>query len=184
MRLFGLLIIVSVLFAAPLEAQISLPVGQSTAYDFDKSASFVNFRTYKWVNVPSTEQLDELTAGQLVGTLEVELAKKGLTRTNADSADLYIGYQVATSKKKPSASEVIGASYGSAGGGSASGTASVTTVHSGLLTLLVFDGANKKLIWRGEVSNSIDADGKPEQKQKRLSKTVEKLLSHYPPPRK
>jgi len=184
MRNFSLLAFT--LFAAVLAsaAQLPLPPSQSVVYDFDKNASFLNYKTYKWVSIPSTEQLDELTAGQLVGTIEVELEKKGLTKTEAENADLYLAYQIASGKRKPLQSENIGGSYGSAGGGSASAGVAVTTVHSGQLTLLIYDAASKKLVWRGVVSNAIDAEAKPDKKQSRMSKGIEKLLKNYPPPRK
>jgi hypothetical protein len=166
-------------------AQIPLPPpSQGVVYDFDKNANFLNYRTYKWVAIPSTEQLDELTASQLIGTLQVELEKKGLTRSDSDKVDLYIGYQIATARQKPSPSENIGASYGSAGGGSVSAGATVNIVHFGQLTLLMYDAARKQLVWRGVVSNSIDAEAKPDKKQKRMGEAIEKLLKKYPPEKK
>ena len=184
MRNFSLLAFT--LFASVLAsaAQLPLPPSQSVVYDFDKNTSFLNYKTYKWVSIPSAEQLDELTAGQLVGTIEVELEKKSLTKTQAENGDLYLAYQIASGKRKPLQSENIGASYGSAGGSSASAGVAVTTVHSGQLTLLIYDAASKKLVWRGVVSNAIDPEAKPDKKQSRLSKAIEKLLKNYPPPRK
>lgn len=157
---------------------------QGATYDYDKHASFLNYKKYKWVPLPSTEQLDELTASQLVGTLQVELEKKGLTKTDGDDADLFIGYQIANPKAKPLHSENVGTSYGSVGGVMAGGSANVTTVHSGQLVLDIYDAAKKQLVWRGVVADPIDADAKPDKKQKHLSKAVERLLKNYPPPKK
>lgn len=154
---------------------------QSVSYTFDKNADFSKFKTYKWVTIPSAQQLDELTAGQLVGTLETELAKKGLTKSKTDDADLYIGYQIASGKGKPLSNPNIGLAYGSGvGGNTASAGATTITVHSGQLVLDMYD-ASKKLVWRGVVSHSIDADAKPDKKQKHMDKAVEKLLKDYPP---
>lgn len=148
--------------------------------DFDKKAPFLSYKTYKWVNIPAALQLDELTSGQLIGTLQVELEKKGLMRTDADNPDLYIGYQVAGEKDKTLKNYNIGASYGSVGGGSATGAAAIT-VHSGRLVLDMYDGAKKQLIWRGVTSDPFNANAKPDQRQKRLSKSIQGLLKHYPP---
>jgi Domain of unknown function (DUF4136) len=174
-----------VFFAAGLlsAAQIQLPAYRSVSYDFSRTADFSTYKTYKWVSISNGDQLDELTADQLVGTLQVELGKRGLTRTPDDNPDLYIGYQITNTEQKPLASETIGGSYGSAGGASASAGASMNTVHSGLLTLLMYDNA-KKLVWRGTVSNAIDADAKPDKKQDHMSKGIEKLLKNYPPLKK
>lgn len=151
---------------------------------FANGISFVNYKTYKWVTIPGSEQLDELTSDQLMGTIEVELAKKGLTQTQSDNPDLLIAYQVASGKAKSLKNLSIGASYGSNGGASAGTTGSVTTIHSGELALDMYDAARKQLIWRGLTSNAIEADAKPDKKQKHMTQAIEKLLKHYPPEKK
>jgi hypothetical protein len=173
-----------VVVAMVVQAQISLPPSQSVVWDFDKSANFYNYKTYKWISIPNTEQLDELTIGQLIGTFQVELANKGLTKADSENPDLYIGYQISTGKQKPSSSEKIGASYGSVGGGSASGAVAVTTVHTGLLTLLMYDAQKKQLVWRASVTNAIDADAKPDKKQDHMSRGIQKILKNFPPQKK
>lgn len=42
----------------------------------------------------------------------------------------------------------------------------------------------KQLVWRGVVSNAIDANAKPDKKQKHMDKAIEKLLKEYPPQKK
>jgi hypothetical protein len=165
-------------------SQLQLPTYRSASYDFDRSANFSTYKTYKWVAIANGDHLDELTASQLTGTLQVELQKRGLTKTKEDNPDLFIGYQITNVEQKPSASEVIGGSYGSTGGASASAGVAMNTVHTGLLTLLMYDGAKKQLVWRGTISNAIDIEGKPDKKQDHLSRGIEKLLRNYPPPKK
>jgi Domain of unknown function (DUF4136) len=181
---FGFLVFMLSAVALVAAAQFpQLAPMQGTTYDFDKSANFYNYKTYKWISIPSSEQLDELTIGQLIGTLQVELGKRNLTKAEGETADLYIGYQVTTGKQKPSQSEKIGGSYGSTGA-SGSASATVTTVHTGVLTTLMYDAVKKQLVWRGTVSNAIDADAKPDKKQDHMSMGIEKLLKNYPPPKK
>lgn len=154
---------------------------QSASYSFDKSANFQNYKTYKWVSIPGAQQLDELTADQLMGTLDTELAKKGLKPSQSDKADLYIGYQIARGKLKQLTSSNAGLSYeGETGGSSGTGEAA-TTVHSGQLVLDMYDAGTKKLVWRGAVAHSIDADAKPATKQKHMDSAIQKLLKNYPP---
>jgi hypothetical protein len=151
---------------------------------FANGISFLNYKTYKWVTVPSTEQLDELTSNQLMGTIEVELAKKGLTRTQSDNPDLLIAYEIASGKGKQLKNLSAGAAYGSNDGASAGTTGTVTTIHSGELALDMYDAAKRQLVWRGLISNAIEADAKPDKKQKHMSAAIEKLLKHYPPEKK
>lgn len=158
---------------------------QSVSHSFDKDTNFSKYKTYKWVTIPNAQQLDELTAGQLIGTLDVELAKKGLKKSQSDNADLYIGYQIASGKGKPLSNPDIGVAYGAGVGGNAgAATATTTTVHSGQLVLDMYDSATKRLVWRGVVSHAIDPNAKPDKRQKHMDKAVEKLLKDYPPPPK
>jgi len=158
---------------------VSRAAAQSVVYS-DKRADFYNYKTYKWVPLPDAAPLDELTAEQLTGTLEMELAKKGLSKTQSDSPDLYIGYQIARGNGKQPGK--IGLAYGGGGGGSTgSGTVTTTAVRSGQLVLDIYDASKKQLVWRGAVSNPIDPDAKADKRQKHMDKTVEKLLKDYPP---
>lgn len=158
---------------------------QNASANYDKNLDFSKFKTYKWVNIENAQHLDDLTADQLAGTVETELAKKGLKKSQTDNVDLFIGYQVARGKEKQVSQYNLGATYGSAAGAT-SGTAGATTtvVHTGLLVLDMYDAQTKQLVWRGVVANAIDADAKPEKKQKHMDQGVAKLLKDYPPQKK
>ncbi|HUN61100.1 MAG TPA: DUF4136 domain-containing protein [Candidatus Sulfotelmatobacter sp.] len=157
-----------------------LRTNQDVSVNFDHQAQFAKFKTYKWVPVEGAQHLDDLTADQLVGTLNVALEKKGLKRSE-DKPDLYIAYQIASGNEKKLSQFDLGASYGSGTGASGTGGASTTVVHSGLLVLDLYDVTTKKLIWRGVVSNAFAADAKPDKKQKQMDAAVDKLLKGYPP---
>ena len=67
-------------------------------------------------------------------------------------------------------------------GGPTNTTVQTTTIHIGELALDMYDAAEKKLVWRGEASKTLDEKAKPEKRQKNLQKAVAKLLKDYPPP--
>lgn len=146
---------------------------------FDKKTDFYKYSTYRWISIPNAAPLEELTAGQLTGTLEVELAKKGLTAAHTENPDLYIGYQIVSGRGKKSAK--IGLAYGSGPGGSDASGTTVTTVHAGEMVLDMYDASTKKLVWRGVVSDPVDREAKPDKRQKHMDQTVQKLLKDYPP---
>jgi Domain of unknown function (DUF4136) len=152
----------------------------------DRNTDFSKYKTYKWVNIPSSQKLDDLTADQLVGTLNVELAKKNLKRSDSDNVDLYIGYQILSAAKAKNLNHLsLGGSYGPpAGGASGNAATSTTVVHSGQLILDMYDANTKQMVWRGTVADAIDQNAKPDKKQKRMDKAVEKLLKDYPPAKK
>jgi hypothetical protein len=167
--------------------------GQDVRFDFDKDKDFSKYKTYKWVEIKGAEQPDDLTARQLSAAMDTELTKKGLTRTEDEAADLYIGYQTAIRQEKEFSSYNTGWGYGpgwGAGwygyGGMTSTTTygSTSTVYVGQLDISIYDAAAKQLVWRGAAFKSLDPKAKPEKKQKNITKAVQKLLKNYPPERK
>jgi len=68
--------------------------------------------------------------------------------------------------------------------GSSMTTGETSTIYIGQLSLDMYDHADKKLVWRGSVSKTIDQKAKPDKQQKNLTKAVAKLLKNYPPPQK
>lgn len=159
-------------------------LAQDVNYNFAKDADFSGFKTYKWVDIKGGEQLDQITANQLRSAIEEELATKGLKRTDSDNADLYIGYQVALNHEKEITSYNTGWGYGpgwGAWGAPGISTAQTSTILIGTLALDMYDAANKKLVWRGTATKTIDPNVKPEKREKNIKKAVAKLLKNYPP---
>lgn len=71
--------------------------------------------------------------------------------------------------------------YGGAGGFSTT-TGSTSTIYIGQIAVDMFDVANKKLVWRGLASKTLDPKAKPDKQQKNLTKAMTKLFKNYPPP--
>ena len=168
---------------------VSAAVAQDVRYDFDKDKDFSKYKTYKWVAIKGADQPDGLTSKQITSAIDAELATKGLSKTEADTADLYIGYQTAIGQEKEFTSYNTGWGYGGGwgggwyGGGMASTTTygSTSTVYVGQLDVSMYDPAQKQLVWRGVASKTLDPKAKPEKKQKNVTKAVAKLLKNFPP---
>src|SRR4051812_29636308 len=105
---------------------------QDVRYNFDKNANFASFKTYKWVQIKGATPLNNLADQQVKAAVDAELAKKGLTKSESDTADLYVGYQGAVGQEKEYTSFDSGCGYGpgwyggggdSLGGGAKSGRA-------------------------------------------------------------
>lgn len=173
-----------VLFAA------SYTLGQDVRYNFDKNSSFSTFKTYKWVTLTNAATANDLVEKQIKDAVDAELATKGFTKVDDDSANLYIGYQVAIGQEKQFTSFnsdwgygggwYRGGWYGGTGGMSTT-TGSTSTIYVGQLALDMYDSANRDLVWRGVASKTLDQKAKPEKQQKNLAKAVKKLLKNYPP---
>src|SRR5437667_8839798 len=75
-------------------------LGQDVRYNFDKNADFSKFKTYKWVALKEAPTVNDLVSKQIVDAIDAELATKGLTKVNDDSANLCVGYQVGIGQQK------------------------------------------------------------------------------------
>ena len=182
----------AVLTAAFLLLGVSAAVGQDVRYDFDKDKDFAKYKTYKWVPIKGADQPDDLTSKQVTAAIDADLATKGLTKTDADTADLYVGYQTAIATEKEFTSYNTGWGYGGGwgrgwygAGGMATTTTygSTSTVYIGQLDLSIYDAAQKQLVWRGVATKTLDPKAKPDKKQKNITKAVTKLLKNFPPPK-
>lgn len=171
---------------------VSAAIAQDVRYNFAQDADFSKFKTYKWVSIKNADQVDELTAKQITQAIDAELAKKGLTKTDSDSADLYIGYQTAIHTEKEWNAYNTGWGYGPGWGrggwygdtGMNTATATSNTIYIGQLNLDIYSVATKELVWRGIASKTIDVNAKPDKRQKNIEKGIAKLLGNYPPKKK
>jgi hypothetical protein len=163
-------------------------LAQDVRYNFAAGEDFSKFKTYKWVKISGAQEVNQLAEEQLKASVDAELAKKGLQRTEDDAADLYIGYQAALGQEKQYTSFSSDWGYGPGWGrgwyggmGSSMTTGETSTIYVGQLGLDMYSPAEKKLVWRGSASKTLDAKAKPEKQQKNLQKAVAKLLKNYPP---
>lgn len=162
---------------------------QDVRYNFDKSTDFSKFKTYKWVPIKDAAVANELVDKNIKAAVDAQLAAKGLTKTDADTADLYVGYQGAVGQEKELTSYNTG--WGGAGpgwwrggyygGGSSMTTGQTSTIYIGQIAVDMYDAANKALVWRGIVSKQLDTKAKPDKQEKNLNKAMAKLFKNYPP---
>lgn len=164
---------------------------QDVSYNFDQQADFSKYKTYRWVQVKDAEQIDPLTAQQLTGAIDKQLALKGLTKVEGDAADLAVAYQVAVSKEKQMQtmdSGMYGAGWGPRyyGGyyGGGMSTTTTSTIFVGSVAFDMYDAGSKNLVWRSIASKQIDTKASPEKREKNLNKGAAKMLKNYPPKKK
>lgn len=177
-------------FAALLFASTAA-IAQDVRYNFDKDTNFASFKTYKWVDLKDAAKVDSLRDKEIKESVDAELAQKGLTRTDSDTADLFVAYQAGIGTEKQFTSYNSGWDYGPGwnrggwyGGGGGMTTGQTSTIYTGQLVLDMYDSKNHDLVWRGVVSKTIDPEAKPEKQEKNLNKAVAKLLKNYPPEKK
>jgi hypothetical protein len=139
---------------------------------------FSKYHTYKWVAIEGATQPNQILDTQIKNSIDAQLAAKGLTKTDSDKADLYVGYQTSIDQQKQ------WNAYGMGGGprwGGGMGTATSSVINIGTLVLDMYDPTTKQLVWTGRATKTLDASANQEKKQKNLDKAMQKLLKNYPP---
>jgi len=139
--------------------------------------NFSKYHTYKWVPIEGASQPNQIVDAQIKNAIDSQLSAKGLTKTDADNADLNIGYQVAVDQEKQ-----LNA-YGTGGlrWGGGMGTATQSTISTGTLVLDMYDPSTKQLVWQGRASKTLDPSNNQEKNQKNLERAMAKLLKNFPP---
>lgn len=153
-------------------------LGQDVRTNFMPGTNFAKFHTYRWVNVDGGPHPNQIVDAQIKTSVDSQLAAKGLTKTDAETADLYIDYQISVDQEKQ------WNAYGGGGmrwgmGGMATATSS--TISVGTLVLDMYDPSSKQLVWTGKATKTIDPSKNQDKNQKNLDKAMQKLLKDYPP---
>lgn len=155
--------------------------GQDVNYNFDKQTDFSRFKTYKWVEIKTEKPLDQITTKQITSAIEAELAAKGLTKTESEDADLYLGYQTGFKNETEITSYNSGWGYGGGWRTGGISSAQTSTILIAALALDIYAPAQKELVWRGIATKTVDVNAKPDKREKNIRKGVAKLLKNYPP---
>jgi len=171
-----------IVLAAPIMVLLLLAAGilcaQDVKYNFMPGTDFSKYHTYKWVSIEGGAHPNQIVDAQIKQSVDSQLASKGLTKTDNDKADLYVGYQIAVDQEKQ------WNAYGMGGGlrwGGGMATASSSTINVGTLVLDMYDPSTKQLVWTGNATKTIDPSSNQEKNQKSLDKAMQKLLKNYPP---
>ncbi len=181
-RLTGLAAGLAVAFGIVVSAQ-------DVSYTAMPGTDFTKFKTYKWVSIEKAQKPDQITDRMISQSIDAQLAKKGLTKTTDDTADLFIAYQAAVEKEtqwyayNTGPSMYWGYGMGAYGmGGTGMTTTTSETINIGTLDFDMYDRNAKQLVWKGRASKTLDPKASPEKRQKNIDKAMEKMLKNYPPP--
>ena len=166
------------LTAALLVLGVTSLVAQDVRSNYMPGTDFSKFHTYKWVTIQGASHPNQIIDAEIKQSVDAQLSAKGLTKTDSDKADLYIGYQTAVDQQKQ------WNGYGMGGGwrwGGGMATATSSTIDIGSLVIDMYDPATKQLVWTGTASKTLDPSSNQQKNQKNLDKAMAKLLKNYPP---
>jgi hypothetical protein len=153
-------------------------LAQDVSYNSMPGVDFSKFHTYQWITIEGASYPNQIVDAQIKNSIDSQLASKGLTKTDSEKADLYIGYQASISQQKQ------WNAYGTGGGlrwGGGMASAQSSTINIGTLVVDMYDPSNKQLVWTGRATKTLDPNANQEKKQKNLDKAMQKLFKNYPP---
>jgi len=153
--------------------------GQDVKYNFMPGTDFSKYHTYKWVAIEGASHPNQIMDAEIKQAVDSQLASKGMTKTDGEKADLYVGYQIAVDQERQWNAWGTGRGFG---GGMGSATSS--TINIGTLVLDMYDPGTKQLVWTGNATKTIDPSSNQEKNMKSLNKAMAKLLKNYPPKQK
>lgn len=158
-------------------ATCGVTLAQDVRTDYMPGTDFTKYHTYKWVNIEGGAHPNQIVDAQIKQSVDAHLAAKGFTKTESDSADLYIGYQISVDQEKQWNAYGMGGGWRFGG----MGTATSSTINVGTLVLDMYEPATKQLVWTGKATKTLDPSKSQEKNQKNLDKAMQKLLKTFPP---
>jgi|HubBroStandDraft_6_1064221.scaffolds.fasta_scaffold419289_1 hypothetical protein len=169
---------------------------QTIKVNWSQSAPFSTYKTYAWKVGPT--QSNSFYAPWVKSNVDIQLAAKGFTQAAAgQTPDVYVTFHIQTQEVVDATTTDDGFGpgwgwgggrwgvYGGWGGWGLDGglDTAITTEQPrtmGILTVDLYDVAQKHLVWRGQatvdsVSNSQSGD------EKQVKNSVDKMFKKYPP---
>ncbi|MEI6860232.1 MAG: DUF4136 domain-containing protein [Shewanella sp.] len=161
-----------------------------TSSDYDPAANFNDVKTYAWIvkkTKDNTYQLDGLMNQRIRASVDRQLAAKGISLTDVETADILVNYLTKVDKKINV--DTFSTSYGYnpyygrrwGYGGSINTQTTVREYEVGTLILDMVNRETGKLIWRGSVADTIRDQNTPEERIEVINHAISEILVHYPP---
>jgi hypothetical protein len=150
-------------------------VAQDVKTDYDHHANFSQYHTYYWEKVKTS---DPLWQSRIQDAVDHDLQAKGWQRVD-NGGDVAVTAVGSTHNQQEYQTFYDGMGGGWRWGGFGETTTQVENYAVGSLVLDLYDAHNKQLIWRGVAQDTLS--DKPEKNEKKLEKSVNKMLDHFPP---
>ena len=148
--------------------------------DFNHQTDFRRYHTYSWIGVRAGNTLWQ---DRIMGAVDGALAAKGWMKVPSGGD---AGVSAFGRTREQDTLETFYDGFPGWGWRGWWGTGTATTVlvpqAVGDLTVDIFDGKTKQLIWRVKAEKTLSS--KPEKNEKKLEKSVEDMFKKFPPPEK
>lgn len=174
--------ILSIAFIASMLILGSCGPTLTVTNDFDHSANFSQFHTFKIVKLEQQYQaLSQFNQTRVINAVQAQMIAKGFTPS--ETPDLFVNITSILKNQK----EIVANSYGYGGGyrpymwggGNMSTTVNVQNYTAGSLIIEVANASTNKLLWEGIGNQDIDAP--VSNPDKFINNAVTKIMASFPP---
>jgi hypothetical protein len=157
-------------------AVCAVALAQNVSTNAMPGTDFSKFHTYKWVVIQGATYPNQIVDQEIKQAIDAQLASKGLSKTDADNADLYVAYQVGIQQQQQWNAWGMGRGFG---GGM--GQATSSTIDNGTLVLDMYEPSAKQLVWQGRATKTLNPSSNQQRNEKNLDRAMAKLLKNFPP---
>jgi len=165
--------------------------GQQVTTDYTPATSFSQFRTFALVSSPDTAAAQQLLDQRVSNAVQAQLIGKGLTATDRQNADLFVGYGMVDKTHREVYTDRDGWGWGGGWGWRyyrwgvswpMTIQRRVETYTDGTVVVNLIDAKTKKVVWEGEVADVVSLPvGNPVSATQQIDGAVAKLFAKYPP---
>lgn len=162
--------------------------GVRVTTDFDRDADLASLRSWAWTPV-EREETGDLRADspfliqRIEKSIERALAGMDLQKTEAESADFLVEYRVVVDSRFDAVEIPATFGFGGYWGGFYGSRVRVDQYETSTLVIDFLDRESQRLLWRGSGEARLRDYGSPEDRAKRVQRTVDAILKHFPPRR-
>ena len=162
----------------------------SATADWSPGVEWQTFYTYKWLpdaqGDGTSQATNQITDQRIRAAMDSMLTIVGLSKVDSGS-DLMVGYQVTT--RTSVSYQTTGTTWGRSGWGRSGWHGGVTTMRTvpvysqaGTLLISIFETDDHSLLWYGSGQTDLQGVSDPQERQRRISQVVGKILDQFPPP--
>jgi hypothetical protein len=175
-------IILSAVFLSSLVFLTSCGPQLTVTNDYDHTANFSQFHTFKIVKLEQQYQaLSQFNQTRIINAVNAQMVAKGFTPS--ETPDLLVNITSILKNQK----ELVANSYGYGGGyrpyawggGNMSTTVNVQNYTAGSLIIEVANASTQKLLWEGIGNQDIDAPSS--NPEKAINSAVLRIMASFPP---
>jgi hypothetical protein len=158
--------------------------------DYDKTADFSKYSTFKFL--PPNEIKSDLVRDRIEGAITTQLTAKGL-KLASGNVDLLVAYHARLDKQTQMDTTTYGYGWGGGWGGyygpgvyggyggMGTSTTTVREIPVGALFVDLVDASEKKMVWQGVASDTLDPRATADDKDYRVNNAVKNMFSKFPP---